>query len=320
MTTDQPQNDANVVEDVPMAQEPDPEPVAVLSVEAPAAGKKRPRIDLTTDSRERKRGKSMFGILLGTLNKAKKEDHDRNASDAAKKRADIDRRLQAQLAEENKNVRRTEGLKRDRQTANRREEELKLRETIYHSRRTRLPALANFLLTSDTIPSGDSVDSSTPLPTSINPLAAPPRTHPPPLIFLPAILTPAQSTFIEKRKAEVKEAVEKEWQDWLTQRKEGYEELDKLRARVEEEEKRRDDDQSRENGKQPEDDGGVPANIEAEDVKMDEVRNVSAANGDPEADMGRISAPPEKEKEKEKDPGKDGDVAMVADGDDAVEY
>lgn len=65
-----------------MTQEPDTEPVAALPVEAPAAGKKRPRIDLTTDSRERKRGKSMFGILLGTLNKAKKEDHDRNASEA----------------------------------------------------------------------------------------------------------------------------------------------------------------------------------------------------------------------------------------------
>lgn len=53
-----------------------------MPVEAPAAGKKRPRIDLTTESRERKRGKSMFGILLGTLNKAKKEDRDRNASEA----------------------------------------------------------------------------------------------------------------------------------------------------------------------------------------------------------------------------------------------
>lgn len=47
-----------------------------------ASGKKRPRIDQTVDVRERKRGKSMFGILLGTLNKAKKEDQDRNASEA----------------------------------------------------------------------------------------------------------------------------------------------------------------------------------------------------------------------------------------------
>jgi pinin/SDK/memA/ protein conserved region len=75
------QNDASIAEDVPMTQE-EIEPAAVLPVEALAPGKKRPRIDLTTDSRERKRGKSMFGILLGTLNKAKKEDHDRNASEA----------------------------------------------------------------------------------------------------------------------------------------------------------------------------------------------------------------------------------------------
>jgi len=51
-------------------------------VEATGAGRKRPRLDLTVDSRERKRGKSMFGILLGTLNKAKKEDLDRNTSEA----------------------------------------------------------------------------------------------------------------------------------------------------------------------------------------------------------------------------------------------
>lgn len=43
--------------------------------------KKRPRLDLGA-GRERKRGKSMFGILVGTLNKAKIEDKERNASEA----------------------------------------------------------------------------------------------------------------------------------------------------------------------------------------------------------------------------------------------
>lgn len=47
----------------------------------PAATKKRPRLDLT-EPRERKRGKSIFGIVLGTLNKAKIEDKERNASEA----------------------------------------------------------------------------------------------------------------------------------------------------------------------------------------------------------------------------------------------
>ena len=46
------------------------------------ANKKRPRLDLAVDSRERKRGKTMFGLVLGTLNKAKNEDKERNASEA----------------------------------------------------------------------------------------------------------------------------------------------------------------------------------------------------------------------------------------------
>jgi hypothetical protein len=46
--------------------------------------KKRPRLDLSAldGGRERKRGKSMFGLVLGTLNKAKIEDKERNASEA----------------------------------------------------------------------------------------------------------------------------------------------------------------------------------------------------------------------------------------------
>jgi hypothetical protein len=46
--------------------------------------KKRPRFDFGA-GRERKRGKSMFGILVGTLNKAKIEDKERNASEAVSK-------------------------------------------------------------------------------------------------------------------------------------------------------------------------------------------------------------------------------------------
>jgi hypothetical protein len=71
-----------VAEDAVMTQDATTEPAADVSIEPPAAGKKRPRLDLTADSRERKRGKSMFGILVGTLNKAKKEDQDRNTSEA----------------------------------------------------------------------------------------------------------------------------------------------------------------------------------------------------------------------------------------------
>ncbi len=46
--------------------------------------RKRPRLDFSAalGGRERKRGKSMFGLLVGTLNKAKSEDKERNASEA----------------------------------------------------------------------------------------------------------------------------------------------------------------------------------------------------------------------------------------------
>ena len=59
--------------------EPPTAPAAMIT-----ANKRRPKIDLTVLSGERKRGKSMFGIVLGTLNKAKIEDKERNASDAVR--------------------------------------------------------------------------------------------------------------------------------------------------------------------------------------------------------------------------------------------
>jgi len=119
-------------------QEPDSQPT-----------RKRPRIDLGVT--ERKRGKSMFGIVLGTLNKAKIEDKERNASEAvriphscpevyyvifnkqtfqAKKRQMIDQRLQAKLRKETDAVRRTEEAKKDRNAANRKEEDLQLKDSI----------------------------------------------------------------------------------------------------------------------------------------------------------------------------------------------
>lgn len=58
--------------------------------------------------------------------------------------------------------------------------------------------MANFLLTSDVIP-----PEGSPPPPSANPLAPVPRSHPPPLYYLPAVLTPAQEAFLAQRKAEV---------------------------------------------------------------------------------------------------------------------
>jgi len=108
----------------------------------------------------------MFGLLVGTLNKAKTEDKARNATDAvrpsfrllvvldrsshtstdvqAKKRQMIEQRLQDKLKKETDSVRRAEEAKKEKQTANRREEELQLKDSIVC---TSLPASDGMILT-----------------------------------------------------------------------------------------------------------------------------------------------------------------------------
>ena len=68
-----------------MSVEPPAPASASAEAEAEAkTAKKRPRIDMAVEPRERKRGKTMFGLVLGTLTKAKNEDKERNASDAVR--------------------------------------------------------------------------------------------------------------------------------------------------------------------------------------------------------------------------------------------
>ncbi|EIM80698.1 uncharacterized protein STEHIDRAFT_162476 [Stereum hirsutum FP-91666 SS1] len=209
-------------------------------VTAPAvAPRKRPRLDLTAEPKERKRGKSMFGLVLGTLNKAKNEDKARNSSEAAKKRQLIEQRLQEKLRKETDSVRRAEEAKKDKTVANRKEEDLQLKDSIHKLRHTNLPLLANFLCTSDSIPTSDpDSPSESDQPPSRNVLSGPPRSHPPPIYYLPAVLTPAQEAFLVKRKAEVKEAAEQEWATFRLERSAGIEEIQTLRQRVQEEQLR----------------------------------------------------------------------------------
>jgi superfamily I DNA and/or RNA helicase len=96
----------------------------------------------------------MFGLLVGTLNKAKTEDKQRSATDAvrssltsvslgrlyrssytpinvqARKRQMIEQRLQDKLKKETDSVRRAEEAKKEKQIANRKEEELQLKDSI----------------------------------------------------------------------------------------------------------------------------------------------------------------------------------------------
>ncbi|KDQ56462.1 hypothetical protein JAAARDRAFT_70737 [Jaapia argillacea MUCL 33604] len=291
-----------------------------------AGNKKRPRLDLNVQARERKRGKSMFGILVGTLNKAKIEEKEKSASEAAKKRQLLEQRLQAKLRKETDSVRRAEEAKKDKMAANRKEEELQLRDSIHKLRRTRLPMLSHFLCTSDQIPS----DDLTPTPTT-DILANPPRSHPPPIFYLPAVLTPAQESFINRRRAEVKEAAEKEWLDFREERQAGIEEIKQLRQHVAEFESQHKAVKEKEPetpiddstnvtveiemskpAQKPSEDGTGASKIEVSEVEM-EVDDSAGAGGkdkDVKEDAAKDSEPESKEEPS----------TMQADDEDAVEY
>ncbi|KAG9312257.1 hypothetical protein JVU11DRAFT_7559 [Chiua virens] len=281
------------VQDAKM-REPPTAPAAMAT-----ANKRRPRIDFTVLSGERKRGKSMFGLVVGTLNKAKIEDKERNASEAAKKRQLIEQRLQDKLRKETDSVRRAEEAKKDKTAANRREEELQLKDSIYKLRHVRLPLLSNFLLTSDIIPPSDASP-----PPSTNPLAPPSRSHPPPLYYIPAVLTPAQEAFLVRRKAEVTGAAEREWEAFRDERTSGIEEIKQFRQRVTEEEARR---------KRERED---TAKAESEDKEMAEE---SSEFRHLDADM-EVDEEPKPEPESAESERKDESGGMRADDEDAVEY
>lgn len=280
------------------------EPAAMAS-----ESKKRPRLDLS-EAQKRKRG-GMFGLLLGTLNKAKIEDKERNASEAAKKRQLIDQRLQNKLKKETDSVRRAEEARKDKLTSNRKEEDLQLKDSIYKLRRTRLPLLANFLLTSDIIPPSSSDEDPAPLPLALSTV---PRGHPPPLYYLPALLTPAQESYIKRRKAQVLEAVDKEYTTFLEERSVGITEILDLRKAVAEQEARKKTEQmevekaSEEEDKEKHNDGETKQSKSA-DVEMDVDDQDSATLGTAE------SKEAEEELEKKEEP-----TPIPADGDDAVEY
>lgn len=295
----------STVEPAPVqAHEPPTAPAAMSTV-----NKKRPKIDLAVQSGERRRGKSMFGIVLGTLKKAKLEDKERNASEAAKKRHLLEQRLQAKLQKETDSVRRAEEAKKDKTTANRKEEELQLKDSIYKLRRIRLPLLSNFLSTSDIIPSDPTSAASS------DPLAPLPRSHPPPLYYRPAILTPSQEAFLAKRQTEVADAIEKEWLAFREERTAGIEEIKRLRQRVSEEEarQRKEREANREETPKEEGEGGQDKEVEEQQVKEPE----SAMEVDEER---RSELAARKEDVCREPDRKDEPAPMQADDEDAVEY
>ncbi|KAJ3746660.1 hypothetical protein DFH05DRAFT_1607572 [Lentinula detonsa] len=197
----------------------------------------RPRISLGNGTRGGRGGKSMFGLVLGTLNKAKTESKEREASDAAKRRQLLEARLQAKLRNETAEVRKQEEAKRDKTLAVRKEEELGVKLSVYRLRRTRTPYLANFLCTSDVVPDELTIEdeveqSDSQFHAKILEKAKPPRSHPPPLYYLPKKLLPSQEAFLKKRKEQIEAASAAEWSAFVTERDAGVKDIRELREKV----------------------------------------------------------------------------------------
>jgi hypothetical protein len=112
----------------------DAAPPASAPTPAPApAARSRPKLDLSAlggGAGERKKGRSLLGLLVGTLNKAQAEDRARAASGAAQKRARIDARLQSRLRAEAEGGRRAEDAKKERGAAQRRADEVGVRASV----------------------------------------------------------------------------------------------------------------------------------------------------------------------------------------------
>ncbi|THH07805.1 hypothetical protein EW145_g3135 [Phellinidium pouzarii] len=239
------------LQDAPSSVDVDTPMQDTASATAPApVGKKRPRLDFNAlGVGERKRGKSMFGVLVNTLNKAKAEDKERNASDAAKKRQLIDQRLQNKLKKDADSVRQAEEAKKDKLSASRKEEELQLKDSIYKSRRTRFPFLSNFLLTSDVIPHLDA-DSEGVEAFQLSSLVPPPITSPSFVLSPNHFDASSKSVYLNAQGAgaclqiysingmyeyiitQVKDAVEEEWENFKSERAMGVEDIMTLRQNV----------------------------------------------------------------------------------------
>ncbi|CAE6492613.1 unnamed protein product [Rhizoctonia solani] len=227
--------------------------------------KKRPRIDMTTQPR--KKGRSVFGMVLGTLKKAKDEDKVRAGTETARRRAEVEERLARELTRRKDQVRMESESKKQRSKAHQREEDLALKDSMIRQRQSTLPALANFLLTTDNIPSDFTFDPSAvaepgdndtnmtdatmkenapprgkqlsqflPLPPRSRNAPSGPgaRVDGPPIYFLPAVLLPQQKAFLEKRQFETKRLLASEEEAWKVERQKGLEEIQTLKQSAQE--------------------------------------------------------------------------------------
>ncbi|KAJ3861599.1 hypothetical protein EV359DRAFT_84167 [Lentinula novae-zelandiae] len=317
-------------EEAATAPAPTPTPDAAEAAPPSVPPPSRPRIALGNGTRGGRGGKSMFGLVLGTLNKAKIESKEREASDAAKRRQLLEARLQAKLRNETAEVRRQEEAKKDKTLAVRKEEELGVRVSVYRLRRTRTPYLANFLCTSDVILDEQTMEedveqSDAQSFAKILEKAKPPRSHPPPLYYLPKKLLPSQEAFLKKRKEEARPfriitvTSAAEWSAFGAERDASVQEIRQLREKVsnaqaiEREEKR-------ERNRNAEGDGVDATGMDVDGSNKDGDKDAKQSTESTSAPTAADVTSEEKDKTAAMDVDKPSSTQPENDNDDAVEY
>ncbi|GAA6011764.1 hypothetical protein JCM11491_000743 [Sporobolomyces phaffii] len=232
--------DANK-EDPTTANQASVEPPAAPEPEQDPTEKKRVQDQLRQESR--KRGNRMFGMMLGTLKRAKQQVDTSVESDSMKKRIELEKKLKDKLDGERKVMHlRTEREKEVRDlkaSVSKKEEEISSADAIYRVRHDAKYNLAGFLCTSFPLPTPASTTDSVSVP--FNPrlphsmhLTTPPTSSANrPIYYLPYRLLPSQEDRIEDQIDIVKKATKRDQDEWRDLKAGKQKELRKLRDELE---------------------------------------------------------------------------------------
>ncbi|GAA5857476.1 hypothetical protein JCM5353_002071 [Sporobolomyces roseus] len=223
---------------IPVESEP-VEPPVVAEPEQDPAEKKRVQDQLRQESR--KRGNRMFGMMLGTLKRAKEQVDTSVESDSMKKRLELEKKLKDKLDGERKILQLRSEREREvrdlKANIQKREEEIGSADAIYRVRHDAKYNLAGFLCTSFPLPSpasttdAISVPFSPRLPHSMH-LTTPTSSSNRPIYYLPYRLLPSQEDRIEDQIDVVKKATRRDQDEWKDLKAGKQKEVRKLREEL----------------------------------------------------------------------------------------
>ncbi|GAA5923579.1 pinin family protein [Sporobolomyces koalae] len=197
------------------------EPIEPAMAEEDPVEKKRKQEQLRQESR--KRGNRMFGMMLGTLKRAKQQVDTSVETDAMKKRLELEKKLKDKLDGEKRVIElrsETERQVKDlKMGIQKREEEISSADALYRVRHDAKYNLAGFLCTSFPLPppvattDAISVPFNPRLPHAMN-LSTPTTSASRPIYYLPYRLLPSQEDRIEDQIDLVKKSTKRDQDEW----------------------------------------------------------------------------------------------------------